>query len=104
MNAGERADFEPWREARTPYRDGTSLMNAYLAGHRAGVEFEALTKTEAECPGCGNRVLVPTVGNRNHPAGVCPLCGAATDYREERDPTEEASYHRETRDAWEMTR
>lgn len=97
MNAVERATYEPWRDARPPFRDGSSIMNSFLAGFRLGVAYGELTKTEVECDGCGNRVDVPTVGDSTYPRGVCPTCGGMCLPAEQTEPMEDPKWAME---AW----
>ena len=94
MNATERTAYTSWVGSH-PNAYGSALQNAFLDGLRAGVAYGELTKKEVECDGCGNRVHVPTVGDDQHPRGLCPRCGEQNLPREQHDAREEASYHME---------
>lgn len=97
MTDEERQAYEAWRDARTPYRDGSAQQRAFIAGRRSVTNppgLEAVdedpwaptgTTVEDQCSECG-RVGDMSVIAGDHRYEVelqCPVCKASTYVRVE---------------------
>ena len=52
MSVEERAEYEEWREARAPYRDGSAQQRAFIAGMRAQRRVDAAEKINDQVADC----------------------------------------------------
>lgn len=79
MSVEERAEYEEWREARPPYRDGSAQQRAFIAGMRAQASVQAAAKVNEQCAECGQVDDMRVIGDTGDQIELrCPHCGAST--------------------------
>lgn len=79
MSVEERAEYEEWREARPPYRDGSAQQRAFIAGMRAQRRVDVAAKVNDQCAECGRVGDMRVIGDDGDSIELrCPECGAST--------------------------
>lgn len=79
MSVEERAEYEEWREARAPYRDGSAQQRAFIAGMRAQRRVDEAAKINDQCAECGRVGDMRVIGDTGDDIELrCPECGAST--------------------------
>ena len=79
MSVEERAEYEEWREARPPYRDGSAQQRAFVAGMRAQRRVDAAEKINDQCAECGEVDDMRVIGDTGDSIELrCPHCAAST--------------------------
>jgi len=79
MSVEERAEYEEWRDARPPYRDGSAQQRAFIAGMRAQRRVDAAAKINDQCAECLKVDDMRVIGDTGDQIELrCPHCGAST--------------------------